>query len=212
MSKIIIGVDEVGAGPLAGPLLVYATCIYENDKNKIIGITDSKKISPKKRAELAKIIPLNIIDSSYIYIDEKTIDQINIYEARRLGMIKVINAIIEKINNKEHINYDDIAIKIDGTNLHLDTFVSVEEKEQLTIQKLNIEYIIKGDEKEYAISLASILAKVQRDNLMIELSNQYPEYGFDKHKGYGTKLHINAIKKYGLSPIHRKTFCTKIKY
>lgn len=180
--SFIAGMDEAGRGPLAGPV-VCASVIMPLDKDKIIeGVNDSKKLSAKKREVLFDKIIKTALDYKITVIDHKTIDEINILNGTKLGMKKCIDELIIK---------PDIVL-VDAVN------------------KLDIscEYlpIIKGDAKSYSIASASILAKVYRDRLMLELDKKYPNYNFKKHKGYGTKEHIECLKKYGKCEIHRDTF------
>ncbi len=179
--RLIAGIDEAGRGPLAGPV-VCACVIMPLEKDKIIeGVNDSKKLSEKKREMLFEKILATAIAYSIIEIDVKTIDEINILNATKLGMKKAL----------ENIKIKPDIVLIDAVKIETDI-----------VQ----ENIIKGDAKSYNIASASILAKVYRDRLMEKLAVEYPEYGFEKHKGYGTKLHIENLKKYGKTPIHRKTF------
>ena len=180
--NFIAGMDEAGRGPLAGPVSV-ACVVMPLEEDKIIpGINDSKKLSEKKREELFEKIKETALAYSVILIDEKTIDKINILEATKLGMKKAYEALEVPI---------DMLLVDAVKNLDVDC---------------QYESIIKGDAKSYSIAAASILAKVTRDQMMIELDKKYPEYNFKKHKGYGTKEHIEAIKKIGPCAIHRKTF------
>lgn len=182
--RLIAGIDEAGRGPLAGPV-VCACVIMPMESDKIIdGINDSKKLSAKKREELYEKIVGTAISFSIVEIDEKTIDKINILQATKLGMKKAV----ESLSVKPDIVLID-AVKIDT--------------------KLPQENIIHGDALSYNIASASILAKVHRDRLMEKLDKKYPKYGFAKHKGYGTKVHIEALKKYGKCKIHRETFIKK---
>ena len=179
--KIIAGIDEAGRGPLAGPVSV-AIAIMPLDKDNIIeGINDSKKLSEKKRDLLYDEIVKKAIAYHIELIDEKTIDTINILNATKLGMLTCL----ESIEPKPDITLID-AVKLDT--------------------EYPTESIIKGDALSYSIACASILAKVTRDRYMLELDKKYPEYIFKKHKGYGTKEHIEALKKYGKSPVHRESF------
>lgn len=179
--KIIAGIDEAGRGPLAGPVSV-AIAIMPLDKDNIIeGINDSKKLSEKKRDLLYDEIVKKAIAYHIELIDEKTIDTINILNATKLGMLTCL----ENIEPKPDITLID-AVKLDT--------------------EYPTESIIKGDALSYSIACASILAKVTRDRYMLELDEKYPEYNFKKHKGYGTKEHIEALKKYGKSPVHRESF------
>jgi ribonuclease HII len=181
MNKIIIGIDEAGRGPLAGS--VYAASVILNPEKKITGLNDSKKLSPSKRFELYKEIKEKALDYGIAFATYEEIDQINILQATFLAMRRSL----EKI--KSDFNY----ILVDGN--------------QFPFSKTHQgEAIIKGDSKIEEIMAASILAKVERDLYMEQMHLQYPEYQFDKHKGYPTALHFELIKKYGPCPIHRKTF------
>lgn len=176
---LIAGVDEVGRGPLAGP--VAATAIIMPKDCYIEGVTDSKKVSPKKRKELKKQILEKAIAVSTIFINEKIIDEVNIYEATKLAMYQAINGLDPKPDY----------VLIDAMPLDLD---------------IPHESIIKGDEKSFTIACASIIAKEARDELMDEFDQKYPEYGFKQNKGYPTKKHRNALLTYGVTPIHRRTY------
>ena len=177
---LIAGMDEVGRGPLAGPVCV--ACVIMPLDDVIEGIDDSKKLSEKKRDALFEKIKEKAIAYSIEMVDEQTIDKINILEATKLCMKKAV----EKLEIKPDVVLVD-AIK------SLDVMVP-------------IRGIIKGDALSYSIGCASILAKVTRDRLMVELAKEYPEYGFEKHKGYGTKVHIEALKEYGPCIYHRLSF------
>ena len=178
---LIAGIDEAGRGPLAGPV-VCACVIMPLDKNSIIeGINDSKKLTEKKRDALYDQIKQKAIVYSIVEVDEKTIDEINILNATKLGMKRALDGLSVR---------PDIVL-IDAVRLDTE------------IMKENI---IKGDALSYNIASASILAKVYRDRLMKAYDEKYPNYQFGKHKGYGTKLHIEMLKKFGKSPIHRDSF------
>ena len=177
---LIAGVDEVGRGPLAGPVCVAAVIMPLDDL--IEGIDDSKKISEKKRKVLFEQIKEKAIAYSIELVDEQTIDRINILEATKLCMKKAIEGLSLK---------PDVALVDAISKLDVD---------------VAIRGIVKGDALSYSIGCASILAKVTRDELMCELSKEYPEYGFEKHKGYGTKVHIEALKEYGPCVYHRLSF------
>ncbi len=177
----IAGIDEAGRGPLAGPV-VCACVIMPLEKDKIIaGINDSKKLSAKKREELFDKIIATAKSFCIVQVDEKTIDRINILQATKLGMKNALNGLKIKPN----------IVLIDAVKIDTD---------------IPQENIIKGDARSYNIASASILAKVFRDRLMMEYSKKYPDYHFDKHKGYGTKEHIELLKKHGKCDIHRDTF------
>lgn len=180
-TTLIAGVDEAGRGPLAGPVCV-AACIMPMEKDKIIEeINDSKKLSEKKREELYDKIVNTAISYKIELISEKVIDEINILNATKMGMKQAIIG----------LNVQPELVLIDAVPLDIG---------------IKTESIIKGDAKSYNIAAASILAKVTRDRLMVELDKLYPEYNFKKHKGYGTKEHIDNLKKYGKCPIHRNSF------
>ena len=179
---IFCGIDEAGRGPLAGPVVV-ASCIMPLDDDKILfGVNDSKKLSEIKREELFEKIIKTAIDYHIEEVSEKVIDEINILEATKLGMKNCI----EKLKIKPKLALVDAVKNIDSDVIQLP--------------------IIKGDATSYSIASASILAKVYRDRLMKKLDAEYSEYNFAKHKGYGTSEHINLLKKYGPSKIHRKSF------
>ncbi len=177
---LIAGVDEVGRGPLAGPVCV--ACVMMPLDDIIEGVDDSKKISEKKRNLIAEQIKEKAICYTVELVDEDTIDKINILEATKLAMKRAI----ENMQIKPDVVLVDAISKLDVD--------------------VNIRGIIKGDALSYSIGCASILAKVTRDNLMCELAQEYPEYGFEKHKGYGTKAHIDAIKEHGPCVYHRLSF------
>lgn len=183
--NLICGIDEAGRGPLAGPVVVASVIMPRN--SMIDGINDSKKVSEKKREILYEQIIQEAISYSVGIIDQKEIDKINILNATKKGL--------------------NLAIK--GLEVKPDTILV----DALTnIDTCNIPYtsIIKGDAKSYSIAAASIIAKVTRDRIMREWDEIYPQYGFEKHKGYGTKMHIEAIKQYGLCPLHRLSFVKNI--
>ena len=180
--QLIAGIDEVGRGPLAGPVVTCAV-IMKKDSH-IDGITDSKKLKRKKMLELKEKILEDSISISYGYANQNLIDEINIRQATLFAM----KMAVENLSPRPEILLID-AERIDSN-----------------IPQLNI---VKGDLNEYAISCASILAKIRRDDIMINFSKIYPEYSFDTHVGYGTKKHYEAIDKFGITPIHRKSFLKK---
>ena len=176
--KYICGVDEAGRGPLAGPVCAAAVILPEN--LIIEGVNDSKKISEKKREQLYDIITQKALAWSVAFSSVDEIEQLNILGATYLAMTRAVNGL--KLSA-------DYAL-IDGNRIPPQIAVPVET-------------VVKGDSKSFSIAAASILAKVTRDRLLIEYNEQYPQYGFLQHKGYGTKAHIQAIKKYGPCDIHR---------
>ena len=182
MGKLVAGVDEVGRGPLAGPVVCAAVIMPTDDI--IDGITDSKKLSEKKREYFAEIIKEKAIAYKIFSIDEKTIDKINILNAVKTCMEGAVN----------NLKILPDAVIVDGLDLGLN------------LNAGTVEYVVKGDLKSYTVGCASIIAKVYRDNLMKEYAKTFPEYGFEKHKGYGTKEHIDKIREIGPCEIHRRTF------
>ena len=182
--KYVCGVDEAGRGPLAGP--VFAAAVILPEDLEIEGLNDSKKISEKKREQLFEIIKEKAVAYSVAFATVEEIEQFNILEATYLAM----NRAIEGLNIPA-----DYAL-VDGNRVPRNI-------------KIPCETVIKGDAKSCSISAASILAKVSRDRLLLEYDEQYPEYEFKKHKGYGTAAHYEAVKKYGLCPVHRPSFFKK---
>ena len=179
----IAGVDEVGRGPLAGPVCAAAVIL---PKGLIIeGVDDSKKLSEKKREKLYDEIIEKALSYSVVFVEPEKIDEINIRQATHLAMQKAV---------------DGLDIKPD--------FLLVDGNDKIPFSGVECDYIIKGDLKFECIAAASIVAKVTRDRYMVEMDEKYPQYGFAKHKGYGTKLHMEAIREYGLTPLHRRTFIT----
>ncbi len=179
--SFIVGCDEAGRGPLAGPVVAAAVILPRAYINK--EINDSKQLSEKKREELFKVIKENAIAVGVGIVDAPTIDKINIYEASRLAM----KLAIKDMNHKYDLVLTDA----------------------MPIKDLDVEVIpiIKGDAKAMCIAAASIIAKVTRDHMMKELDKKYPEYGFAAHKGYGTKAHLEALKKHGaIKGIHRFSY------
>ncbi len=178
--KYIAGVDEVGRGPLVGP--VVTACVILPKDFHLEGLTDSKKLTAKKRDLFFDYIKEHALSIGIGIIDERKIDEVNIYEATKLAMYQAIDNCKIK---PEHILID--AMKL----------------EKLTIPSTSI---IKGDAKSISIAAASVIAKVTRDRMLDELDQKYPMYDFKNNKGYPTKKHLAAIKKYGIINEHRKTF------
>lgn len=177
----IAGVDEVGRGPLIGP--VVTACVVLPHNFKLEGLTDSKKLSEKKRNEFCEYIKQNALAYSIGVVGPEEIDEINIYQASKKAMLLAIEDIRKKIN-VDYILTDAMPLELDIPSLP----------------------IVKGDLKSITISAASVIAKVTRDNMMYELDKKYPQYKFGSHKGYPTKKHIEAINKYGLIEGYRKTY------
>lgn len=177
--KYICGIDEAGRGPLAGPVSV---CAIVMDLDEMIdGVNDSKKVSPKKRDTLFETIKQKALSYKCVMLDSKVIDEINILEATKKAMKEAVSGLSIKPD----------LILVDAVKIDFDC---------------ETRPIIKGDATSYSIASASIIAKVSRDKLMEEYDKTYPDYGFAKHKGYGTAEHIKAIREKGPTPIHRKSF------
>jgi ribonuclease HII len=194
--KKVVGLDEAGRGPLAGPVSAAAVYIIANYKLKIAdfkNVKDSKKLTAKKREEIYKILTKNpAIGWGIGKVSEKVIDKINILEATKLAMEKAI----KKLKRRP-----DFLI-LDGNFTLPSVALARAGISPNTPQKS----IIKGDDKIFSCAAASILAKVYRDKIMRKYHKKYPQYGFDKHKGYPTKYHLKMLKKYGFCKIHRKSF------
>lgn len=180
--ELIAGIDEVGRGPLAGPVVTCAV-IMKRDSH-IEGVTDSKKLTRRKMLSLKEQILADAVDFSYGYANPKLIDELNIKNATHKAMEDALN----KLKVRPEI------VLIDAERIRTD------------IPQMNI---VKGDLNEYAISCASILAKVRRDDIMINFSKIYPGYSFETNMGYGTKKHYEGLEKFGETPIHRQTFLKK---
>ena len=179
--KTAAGVDEAGRGPLAGE--VYAAAVILNPDDPIDGLRDSKKLSPKRRSDLCIQIKQRSLAWSISFASVEEIDKLNILNATLLAMERAIAGL-------------DILPEI----------ALVDGNKAPSLKGIEVFTIIKGDQKEQCISAASIIAKVARDERLMVLDHIYPKWGFKRHKGYGTKIHIEAIKKYGITPLHRKSF------
>ena len=180
---VICGVDEAGRGPLAGP--VYAAAVILPSHCEIPGLNDSKKLSDKKRRELFPVIQEKAIAYGIAFATEQEIDEINILQATFLAMRRAI----EQLEGKA-----DFAL-IDGNR-----------ESDFGIPCMTV---VKGDSRSASVAAASVLAKVTRDEYMENIAQQYPQYGFEVHKGYGTKRHYEALTEHGMSPLHRRTFLKK---
>ena len=182
--KFIAGIDEVGRGPLAGPVVACAAIILQAELKTFKGIRDSKQLSERQREKFYKILTN---DSQVHYgigiVSEKIIDKINILQATFLAMKKAV---------------ENLKVKPD--------FLLIDGKWTLENYPISQTAIPKGDQNIFSIAAASIIAKVTRDRMLVKLRQKYPQYGFEKHKGYGTKLHLEMLKKYGPCEIHRKSF------
>ena len=177
--SLIAGVDEVGRGPLVGPVVTAAVILPVN--YKLDGLTDSKKLTEKKRDKFYEILMHDAVSIGIGIKDAKVIDEVNIYEATKLAMMEAINNLTVE---PEHVLIDAMPLDID----------------------IPTTSIIKGDSKSLSIAAASVIAKVTRDRMMYELDKKYPMYNYKKNKGYPTKEHVNAINEYGIIPGYRLTY------
>ena len=186
--KYVAGVDEAGRGPLAGPVVAAAVILPEEFSSN--QLNDSKKLSSSKREKIYNEL-MNVdskVISAFAVIDEVVIDKINILRATHMAMAQA----------SSNLSIEPSFVIIDGMPIKDFPF--------------NNESIIKGDSKSLSIAAASVIAKVERDRIMLNYSKEYPEYKFEKHKGYGTKLHLDALKKFGPCKIHRKSFAPVKKF
>lgn len=181
--QIICGVDEAGRGPLAGP--VYAAAVILPEYLDIPGLTDSKKLSDKKRRELFPLIQEQAVAYGIGFASEQEIDEINILQATFLAMRRALDQLAVRPE----------LVLIDGN--------------RETDFGLPVKTVVKGDSLSANIAAASVLAKVSRDDWMLKMAQEYPEYGFEIHKGYGTRAHYDALREFGPCPIHRRTFLKK---
>lgn len=180
--QAIAGIDEVGRGPLAGP--VVTACVILPKNCKIKHLNDSKKILKKYHEKIYQEILSRALGIGIGIIDNNVIDQVNIYEATKIGMLQAIEQLKGEVTRPDYLLVDA---------MHLET-------------SLPQQSLIKGDANSLSIAAASIVAKVTRDRMMADYANHYPGYAFEKNVGYGTKEHLEGLKKYGVTPIHRKTF------
>lgn len=180
MNLLVCGVDEAGRGPLAGP--VFAAAVILHDPPRISGLADSKKLTARRRDVLAELIKRNAVSWAVASATVEEIDALNILQASLLAMRRAVLALTPR----------PAEILVDGT--------------QVPQVMMPARAVVRGDASVPAISAASILAKVARDALMLELHARYPDYGFDRHKGYGTVLHMAALRRLGPTPAHRRSF------
>ena len=178
--QAIAGIDEVGRGPLAGP--VVTACVILPKNCKIKHLNDSKKIPKKHHEEIYQEILARALGIGIGIVDNNVIDQINIYEATKVGMLQAINQLKGEVTKPDYLLIDA---------MHLETSIPQQS-------------LLKGDANSLSIAAASIVAKVTRDRMMADYANDYPGYAFEKNVGYGTKEHLEGLKKYGITPIHRK--------
>lgn len=191
----IAGIDEAGRGPLAGPVVV--ACVIMPKDSMIEGVNDSKKVSEKKREKLYEQIIEEAVAYGVGIISQEEIDRINILNATKEGLTLAIKEMENDLKDKNR-------------NIEKPDIILVDALTKIDTDHIPYKSIIKGDAKSYSIAAASIIAKVTRDRIMRQWDEVYPVYGFAKHKGYGTANHINAIKEYGLCPLHRHSFVKNI--
>ena len=191
----IAGIDEAGRGPLAGPVVV--ACVVMPRDSMIEGVNDSKKVSEKKREKLYEEIIKEAIGYGVGIMSQEEIDRINILNATKEGLTNAIKELEKDLKQKNREFEKPEIILVDALT-------------KIDTDHIPYKSIIKGDAKSYSIAAASIIAKVTRDRIMRQWAEVYPMYGFEKHKGYGTAMHISAIKEYGLCPLHRRSFVKNI--
>lgn len=196
VKSIIVGIDEAGRGPLAGPVVASAVILL----NPIDGLNDSKKLTEKERERLAPLVKQNSI-WGLGYASNAEIDSINILNATFLAMERAVKSLFLKTNERK------VHFMVDG-NL-IPPFLKEYDRNLFSNTSMIAEAIVKGDSKIKEIMAASIIAKTERDHFMRIAAKLYPNYSFEKHKGYGTKAHFDAINKYGLTPLHRISFNSK---
>ena len=191
----IAGIDEAGRGPLAGPVVV--ACVIMPQDSMIEGVNDSKKVSEKKREKLYYVILEESIAFGVGIISQAEIDRINILNATKEGLTIAIKEMEKNLQERKRTIQKPDIILVDALT-------------KIDTDHIPYKSIIKGDAKSYSIAAASIIAKVTRDRIMRQWDEVYPMYGFAKHKGYGTAAHVQAIKEYGLCPLHRRSFVKNI--
>ena len=191
----IAGIDEAGRGPLAGPVVV--ACVVMPRDSMIEGVNDSKKVSEKKREKLYDLIIEEALGYGVGIISQEEIDRINILNATKEGLTNAIKELEKDLKQKNREFEKPEIILVDALT-------------KIDTDHIPYKSIIKGDAKSYSIAAASIIAKVTRDRIMRQWAEVYQMYGFEKHKGYGTAMHISAIKEYGLCPLHRRSFVKNI--
>ncbi|MBI5798603.1 MAG: ribonuclease HII [Candidatus Yonathbacteria bacterium] len=213
--KYIIGIDEVGRGPLAGPVAVGAVCIYVEHhsgvKKLFPVVRDSKSLTPKMRVEWSEKIreaeTLGYLFCSVSFVEPNMIDKKGLSYAIRTAMEKALKTLEHHLG----VELPSSALSLGSSTPKLEeVMVLLDGGLRAPSHYPHQQTIIKGDEKELSIALASIVAKVARDKKMIALAKKFPAYGFEKHKGYGTRAHYEAIKKHGITPYHRKSFLKNI--
>ena len=182
---VVAGLDEVGAGPIAGPVTAACVVLDPSKVDRMVGVDDSKALSAKRRAECASTIRESAKAWAIVDVSVEEIDSINILQAALQAMRRALASVLSDINVVHHL------------------LVDAREVPQTDIPQTPL---VKGDARSLSVAAASIIAKVHRDALMTEMSAQYPEYGFERHKGYGTAAHLAALRKYGATPIHRRSF------
>lgn len=192
--ELVIGCDEVGRGCLAGPVVAGAVILPKVLVPELFDVKDSKLLSPTQRERLDKVIRDQAVTWGIGEVDEKIIDEINIHQASLLAMRRAVENLLQKINTQDTASLKRFFVCVDG---------------KFIIPEFNMEQdaVVDGDAKILSVAAASIIAKVYRDTVMLQLHHQFPNYNFAQHKGYATFRHREAIKKFGLTSIHRRSFC-----
>lgn len=219
--RFVACVDEVGRGPLAGPVVAAAVCLtskLSRTKENLFRLSfprlrDSKKLSPKRREEIYNKVRKHLFESERPaiqwgigIISEKVIDRINIYHATKLAMRKAVFELEKKLKTANFPKNSHNTNLCYSKEMYYVDFLILDGNMRLEDISIPQKAIVKGDEKVFSCALASIIAKVTRDRMMVRYHKKYPQYGFDRHKGYGTKLHFAMLKKHGPCKIHRRSF------
>ncbi len=182
---VVAGLDEVGAGPIAGPVTAACVVIDPQRVDELKGVDDSKALTARRRADRAEVIKGCALAWAIAEATVEEIDRINILQAALLAMSRALQMVVDSLDEVHHLLVD--AREVPGTDIPQTS-------------------LIKGDARSLSIASASILAKVHRDEFMVRMATAYPEYGFERHKGYGTSAHLSALRRYGATPLHRRSF------
>ena len=205
--KIIVGIDEAGRGPLAGPVVAAAFCVVGKPKFRARGDFDSKKLKPQWREDLYQILTTHPqVEWGIGQVSEKQIDNINILQATRLAMVKAVKNLQQKLRRRPRESYHHFSHDRRKSDEYFPIDSLIIDGNILLDLPIPQQAIPKADTTIFSCMAASIIAKVTRDRLILRLHKKYPQYGFDRHKGYGTKLHFAMLKKHGPCPIHRLSF------
>ncbi len=205
--RFVACIDEAGRGPLAGPVVAAAVILPRYPRPGLGKLRDSKKLSAKRREEIyTKVIHHPGIQWGIGIVSEKVIDKINIFQATKLAMQKAVLELDKKIKAGVFSKNPHNTNLCYSKEMYYIDFLIVDGNMELEKIQIPQKAIVKGDEKVFSCALASVMAKVTRDKMMVRYHKKYPQYGFDRHKGYGTRLHVARLKRYGPCPIHRRSF------